>query len=160
MEKKAGETFSEGMVARLPSRSDFLKVLGAAGVGAAVGSNVLLREALARERVVNNLRPTDLTFSIKKQYRPFDLLAKNFVRLRDGFDSDTTGNYAVLAPGPESNRGNASIMRGALRVNGDAYFALFRSATSQEAPFATVIVDVERFSDTTGSQNTVFAGLV
>jgi hypothetical protein len=160
MEKNAGEAFSEEMAARLPSRGDFLKVLGAAGVGAAIGSNVLLREALGAERLVSNLRPTDLTFSIKKQYRPFDLLAKNFVQLRDGFDADTRGNYAVLAPGLESNRGNASIMRGALRVNGDAYFALFRSATSQDAPFATVIVDVERFSDTTGAQNTVFAGLV
>jgi hypothetical protein len=160
MEKKVGEAFSEGMAARLPTRGDFLKVLGAAGVGAAVGSNALLREALSAERLVSNPRPTDLTFSIKKQYRPFDLLAKNFVQLRDGFDSDTRGNYAVLAPSPESNRGNASISRGALRVNGDSYFALFRSTTSQDAPFSTVIVDVERFSGTTGPENTVFAGLV
>jgi hypothetical protein len=147
-------------LAHLSSRKDFLRMAGAAGLGAAIGSNVLLREALSKDRVVSNLRPTDLSFSIKKQYRPFDLLAKNFVQLRDGFDSDTSGNYAVLAPAPERNPGNASIRRGALRVNGDAYFALFRSATLQEAPFATVIVDVERFSDTTGAENTVFAGLV
>jgi hypothetical protein len=160
MERKAGDLFGEEMAARLPTRGDFLKVMGAAGVGAAVGSNVLLREALTQEKGVSNLRPTDLTFSIKKQYRPFDLLAKNFVQLLDRFDSDTRSNYAVLAPSPESNRGNASIGRGALRVNGDSYFALFRSTTSQRAPFSTVIVDVERFSDTTGSENTVFAGLV
>src|SRR5215211_5174309 len=137
-------------LAYLSSRKDFLKVLGAAGVGAAIGSNVLLREALSKDRVVSNLRPTDLSFSIKKQYRPFDLLAKNFVQLRDGFDSDTRGNYAVLAPAPDRNRGNAFIKRSALRVNGDSYFALFRSATSQDAPYARVNVDVERFSDTTG----------
>src|SRR5215203_1322234 len=144
----------------LSSRKEFLKVLGAAGVGTAVGSNALLREALSAERLVSNPRPTDLTFSVKKQFRPFDLLAKNFIQLRDSFDTDTSGNYAVLAPAPESNPGNASIRRGALRVNGDAYFALFRSATSQKAPFATVIVDVERFSDIAGTENTVLAGLV
>jgi hypothetical protein len=94
-------------MARLRSRKDFLKILGTAGMGAAIGSNVLLREALSQDTVASNLLPTDLTFSIKKQYRPFDLLAKNFVQLRDGFDSDTRGNYAVLAPAPESNRGNA-----------------------------------------------------
>lgn len=160
MEKNTSDVAGKDTAARLPSRGDFLKVLGAAGVGATVGSNVLLREALSAERLINNPRPTDLTFSIKKQFRPFDLLAKNFVQLRDGFDSDTSANYAVFAPTPESNRGNASVRRGALRVNGDAYFALFRSTTSQEAPFATVIVDVQAFSDTTGAENTVYAGLV
>ena len=141
-------------------RKDFLKLAGAAGIGAAVGSNVFLQKALSQETLVNNPRPTGLTFSIKEQYRPFDLLAKNFVQLRDGFDSDTSANYAVLAPAPESNDGNASVRRGALRVNGDAYFALFRSNTSQKAPYATVIVDVQTFSDTTGAENTVLAGLV
>ncbi len=160
MENRASDVASEEIAARLHSRGDFLKVLGAAGVGAAVGSNVLLREALSAERLVSNPRPTDLTFSIKKQYRPFDLLAENFVQLRDGFDSDTSGNYTVLAPAPESNDGNASVRRGVLRVNGDSYFALFKSGSSQRAPFATVIVDVERFSDTTGAENTVHAGLV
>jgi hypothetical protein len=160
MQKRTSDVANEEILARLHSRGDFLKVLGAAGIGAAVGSNVLLREAFSQDTVVNNPLPTDLTFSIKKQYRQFDLLAKNFVQLRDGFDTDTRGNYTVLAPAPESNRGNAFMQRGALRVNGDSYFALFRSSTSQEAPFATVIVDVQRFSDTTGAENTVFAGLV
>jgi hypothetical protein len=160
MDKEVTDVPSTEVLSRLSSRKDFLKVLGAAGVGAAVGSNALLREALSAERLVSNPRPTDLTFSIKKQFRPFDLLAKNFVQLRDGFDTDTSGNYAVLAPAPESNDGNASVRRGALRVNGDTYFALFRSTTSQRAPFATVIVDVQAFSDTTGAESTVFAGLV
>ena len=160
MDKGVTDVPGAEVLSRLSSRKEFLKVLGAAGVGAAVGSNALLREALSAERLVSNPRPTDLTFSVKKQFRPFDLLAKNFVQLRDGFDTDTSGNYAVLAPAPESNPGNASIRRGALRVNGDAYFALFRSATSQKAPFATVIVDVERFSDIAGTENTVLAGLV
>jgi hypothetical protein len=160
MDKEGTTVPNAEAMARLSSRKDFLKILGTAGMGAAIGSNVLLREALSQDTVVSNLLPSDLTFSIKKQYRPFDLLAKNFVQLRDGFDSDTRGNYAVLAPAPESNRGNAFVKRGSLRVNGDEYFALFKSATSQDAPFATVIVDVERFSDTIGAQNTVFAGLV
>ena len=160
MGERASDIASEEIVARLHSRGDFLKVLGAAGVGAAVGSNLFLQETLSQEKLVSNPRPTDFKFSIKKQYRPFDLLAKNFVQLRDGFDSDTSGDYTVLTPAPESNGGNASIRRGVLRVNGDAYFALYKSTTSQDAPFATVIVDVERFSDTTGAENTVFAGLV
>src|SRR5215208_273363 len=160
MDKGVTDVPGAEVLSRLSSRKEFLKVLGAAGVGTAVGSNALLREALSAERLVSNPRPTDLTFSVKKQFRPFDLLAKNFVQLRDGFDSDTSGNYTVLAPAPETNDGNTSIRRGALRINGDAYFALFRSATSEDAPFATVIVDVEMFSDTTGAENTVFAGLV
>jgi len=133
---------------------------GAAGLGAALGSNILLREALSQDTLVSNPLPTDLTFAIKERYRPFHLLAENFVQLRDGFDTDTRRNYAILAPAPESNRGNAFVQRGALRINGDSYFALFKSTTSQKAPFATVIVDVQRFSDTTGAENTVFAGLV
>jgi hypothetical protein len=134
MDKEVTDVASTEVLSRLSSRKDFLKVLGAAGIGAAVGSNMLLREALSQERLVSNPRPTDLTFSIKKQYRPFDLLAKNFVQLRDGFDWDTSGDYAVLAPTPESNDGNASIRRGTLRINGDAYFALFRSSTSRKTP--------------------------
>jgi hypothetical protein len=147
-------------LAHLSSRKDFLKMAGAAGLGAALGSNILLREALSQDTLVSNPLPTDLTFSIKEQYRPFHLLAENFVQLRDSFDTDTRRNYAILAPAPESNRGNAFVQRGALRINGDSYFALFKSTTSQQAPFATVIVDVQRFSDTTGAENTVFAGLV
>jgi hypothetical protein len=53
-------------LAHLSSRKDFLKMAGAAGLGAALGSNILLREALA-------LAPTDPTdpsfsFSIKANY--------------------------------------------------------------------------------------------
>ena len=147
-------------LAHLSSRKDFLRMAGAAGLGAALGSNILLREALSQDTLVSNPLPTDLTFAIKERYRPFHLLAENFVQLRDGFDTDTRRNYAILAPAPESNRGNAFVQRGALRINGDSYFALFKSTTSQKAPFATVIVDVQRFSDTTGAENTVFAGLV
>jgi hypothetical protein len=144
----------------LSSRKDFLKMAGAAGLGAALGSNVLLPEALSQDTLVSNSLPTDLTFSTQQEYRPFDLLANNFVQLRDGFDTDTRRNYAILAPAPESNRGNAFMKRGALRINGDSYFALFKSTTSQKAPFATVIVDVQKFSETTGAENTVYAGLV
>src|SRR5215203_1858926 len=160
MNKVPADMLSAEALAHLSSRKDFLKMAGAADLGAALGSNILLREALSQDTLVSDPLPTDLTFSIKKQYRPFHLLAKNFVQLRDGFDTDTRRNYAVLAPAPESNRGNAFVQRGALRVNGDSYFALFKSTTSQKAPFATVIVDVQRFSDTTGAENTVFAGLV
>lgn len=152
----------EEAVARSVSRGDFLKVMGAAGVGAAVGSNVLLREAFARQRPAGKFGPTELTFSIKEQYRPFDLLAKNFVGLDDGFDSDTSGDYEVLTPAPESNGGQVSVGGGTLRVSGDSpYYNLFRSSTAQEAPFGTVIVSVKSFAgNETGPEDTVFAGLI
>jgi hypothetical protein len=115
MDKEGTDVPSAEVMARLSSRKDFLKVLGAAGMGAAIGSNVLLREALSQDTLVSNPLPTDLIFSTQQRYRPFDLLAKNFVQLRDSFDSDTRGNYAVLAPAPERDRGNAFMKRGALR---------------------------------------------
>ena len=59
MGERASDIASEEIVARLHSRGDFLKVLGAAGVGAAVGSNLFLQETLSQEKLVSNPRPTD-----------------------------------------------------------------------------------------------------
>lgn len=160
-EKWFGGGPGEGEGPQQFSRADFLKVLGAAGAAGVIGSNALLREAFAQENLVSSPRPTDLKFSIRKQYRPFDLLAENFVELRDGFDTiASAAAYAVLSPAPEDDAGNASFGGGSLRVSGDSYFALFRSNTGQRAPFATVILDVESFAGSGGAEDTVFAGLV
>ena len=88
-----------GVPNRTLDRADFLKLLGAAGVGTAAGASML--PGVAHGAVRTNLKPTDFTFATERQYRPFDLLAENFVQLDDRFSRDTTGDYALLAPGPE-----------------------------------------------------------
>ena len=161
MEKRFDGWPDEGEGPQRFSRADFLKALGVAGAAGVIGSNALLREALAQDNLVSSPRPTDLEFSIQKQYRPFDLLAENFVELRDGFDTiASAAAYAVLSPAPEDDAGNASFGGGSLRVSGDSYFVLFRSNTGQRAPFATVILDVEAFAGSGGAEDTVYAGLV
>ena len=47
MEKRSSDVAREEVLERLQSRGDFLKMAGAAGLGAAIGANVLLREAYA-----------------------------------------------------------------------------------------------------------------
>ncbi len=140
-------------------RRDLIKALGAVGIGASVGSSLLPTRAVASDGLpsATELEPGDLTFSIVDQRRPFDLLAKNFVQLRDDFDGDL-GGYQVLAP--EQNAGDVVTGGGALRIGGDSAFALLRSATGQQAPYATVIVDVTSFAGTGGAHDTVYAGLV
>src|SRR5918998_5896622 len=72
-----------GALAHLSSRKDFLKMTGAAGLGAALGSNILLRQALA----LGPTGPTDpsFRFSIKANYSAFDVISDNFVEHRDRF---------------------------------------------------------------------------
>jgi hypothetical protein len=144
--------------AHLSSRKDFLKMAGAAGLGAALGSNILLQEAIA-------LDPTDPTnpsfsFSIKADYSVFDVVSDNFVEHRDGFDRNR-GLYDVLTPAPELTRGGVSLNNGRLRVSGDSpFFTLFQTGKSPIAPYAAVIVDVRAFSRSAVNQNTVYAGLI
>jgi hypothetical protein len=131
---------------------------GAAGLGAAVGSNVFLREALA----LDPTSPADpsFSFSIKANYSAFDVISDNFVEHSDGFDRNR-GLYTVLTPAPERTRGVVSLNNGRLRVRGDApFFALFQTDESPRAPYAAVIVDVRAFSDSAVGQDSVYAGLI
>ena len=160
-----GKRFDRGSgeetTARIMGRADFLKGLAAVGAAGAVGSSALLREAVARKGIVSKPRPTDLTFSIKESYRPFDLLAENFVELRDGFDTvASAANYAVLSPAPEDDAGSSAFGGGTLGISGESYFALFRSNTGQRAPFATVILEIGSFAGSGGERDAVYAGLV
>jgi len=132
-------------------RKDFLKLAGAAGLGAAAGASLLQAEAEAAART--NLEPTDFTFTIRERFRPFDLLAKNFVELDDSFNTNTTGNYTVLAP--EGNAGTVRVSNGKLSIRGEEHYTILQSDTGQEAPFATVIVDVASLP----ADGTVYAGL-
>ncbi|MDQ3363439.1 MAG: hypothetical protein M3534_17625 [Actinomycetota bacterium] len=135
-------------------RGDFLKLAGAAGIGAAAGASLLPAGAGAAVRT--NLDPTDFTFRTREQFRPFHLLAKNFVQLDDGFDRNTTGNYTILRPGPpEEGDGFVRVDDGKMRFTGqDDYYTILKSKTGQKAPFATVIIDVASLPE-----GTVYAGL-
>jgi len=147
-----------GTSGRTLDRGDFLKLLGAAGIGAAAGANVL--PGMADGAVKTKLDPTDFTFVRKEQYRPFDLLAENFVQLEDGFGTDTTGDYTVLTPGPERKAGAVESGDGELRVSGEQHFTVLQSDTGQEAPYAAVIVDVKSLvGPGNGPEDSIFAGL-
>src|SRR5215212_8605508 len=145
-------------LAHLSSRKDFLKMAGAAGLGATLASNILLREAFA-------LGPTDPTdpsfsFSTKADYSAFDVISDNFVEHRDGFDRNRA-LYKVFTPVPEYSRAGVSINRGQLRATGDApFFTLFKTNKAPLAPYAAVIVDVKSFIGSANKEDTVYAGLI
>ena len=144
----------------LPSRKDFLRIAGAAGIGTALGSNILLRQAFGQAAPVSGstLDPTDLSFSIKSQYRPFDVISKNSVEHSDGFDTNQ-GLYTSLAP--RGNSGSVIIGSGVLSVSSNSrFFTLFRTNKTTLAPYAAVVVDVKSFSRSAPKKNTVYAGLV
>ena len=154
--KNGLEAEQEGM--GILGRRDFLKLAGAAGLGAAAGAGLL--QSGAGAAVTTNLEPRDFTFTTREQFRPFHLLARNFVELDDNFDGNTTGNpsgYTILRPGPpEEDDGFVRVGGGEARFDGqDNYYTILRSDTGQEAPFATVIIDVASLPE----EGTVYAGL-
>jgi hypothetical protein len=141
------------------SRKDFLRVLGAAGIG---GAGALSWPAAATANVppTPHLDPTDLTFSIRAQYRPFEIVASGFEAVDDRFDAGAVP-YASFAPAPERDAGTASVTDGALAISGKRFFALFAADDGPVAPYAAVQVDVAAFSGATkADQDTVYAGLV
>ena len=142
------------VLARLHNRKEFLKLLGAAGIGAAAGASVL--PGAAEGAVSTSLQPTDFSFTTREQFRPFNLLAKNFVQLDDSFNTNTVGDYTILHPGPlEEDDGFVRAGDGKMRFTGqDDYYTILKSNTGQEAPYATVIVEVASQPD-----GTVYAGL-
>src|SRR5919106_2141342 len=81
MNKVPADKPGAGALAHLSSRKDFLKMAGAAGLGAALGSNILLRQAIA----LGPTGPTDpsFRFSITNSYHPFDVISDNFVEHSD-----------------------------------------------------------------------------
>jgi hypothetical protein len=153
-----GDTRGRGIDPTTLDRATFLKMLGAAGFGAAAGASLLPGEAGAEVRT--SLAPEDFTFTRREQFRPFHLLAGNFVELNDGFDRNTAANYTVLAPGPERNPGTVDIRGGEAKISGERHYTVLQSNTGQEAPYAAVIVDVKSMiGSTDGPEDSVFAGL-
>jgi hypothetical protein len=158
MDRRAGDVPNAEMLTGLRSRGDFLKLVGGAGLGAAVGSNIVLRKAFAQGATVND--PEDLRFSITSRYRPFSVISANFVEHRDGFDRDQ-GLYEVLTPDRNRRNGTVTIGGGTLTVSSNSeYFALLRTDKGPRAPYASVIVDVESFGGGAKKQDTVYAGLI
>jgi len=155
MDKRATDLTGDELLARLHDRKEFLKLLGAAGIGAAAGVSVL--PGAAEGAVRTSLQPTDFSFEIRKQFRPFHLLAENFVQLDDSFNTNTIGNYTILRPGPpEEDDGSVTVQNSKMRFTGqDDYYTILKSNTGQEAPFATVIIEVASLPE----DGTVYAGL-
>ena len=149
MDHRMDSVGTEGLL----GRGDFLKLAGAAGIGAAAGAGLMPAAGAA---VTTGLDPTDFTFRTREQFRPFHLLARNFVRLNDGFDTNTAGNYTILRPGPANeDDGFVRAGEGRMRFAGqDDYYTILKSNTGQRAPFATVIVDVA-----SQPEGAVYAGL-
>jgi hypothetical protein len=146
-----------GTLAHLSSRKDFLKIAGAAGLGAALGSNILLRQAFA-------LDPTGPThrsfrFSTTSSYFPLDVISDNFVEHSDSFTSQ--GSYTVLAPPPVRRSGSVSTGGSTLSVTSTPpFFALFQTNKAPLAPYASVVVDVKSFIGSANKEDTVYAGLI
>jgi len=117
---------------------------------------VSVAPGVAEGAVSTNLDPTDFHFTTRERFRPFDLLAENFVRLDDDFNSNTISNYTILRPGPPSeDDGFVQVGEGQLRFAGqDDYYTILKSDTGQQAPFATVIIDVASLTE-----GAVYAGL-
>src|SRR5918997_1606979 len=139
-------------------RRDFLKLAGAAGLGAALGASILPQQALA----LGPTGPTDpsFSFSIKADYSAFDVISDNFVEHRDAFNRNRN-LYKVFAPAPERTRADFRFKDGRLQFSGDSpFFTLFRTSKSPIAPYAAVVVNVAAFSQSTVEQNSVYAGLI
>jgi len=135
-------------------RKDFLKLAGAAGLGAAAGTGLL--QAGAGAAVTTDLDPTDFHFTVRARFRPFHLLANNFVQLNDPFSTNTIGDYTILRPGIDAeDPGFVRVQDGKMRFAGqDDYYIILKSDTEQRAPFATVIIDVASLPE-----GRVYAGL-
>src|SRR4051812_12885363 len=138
------------------SRKEFLRVVGAAGIGGAVaGPGALLHPAGAAATTTPRIDPTDLTFETKAQYRPFEIVARGFEAVDDRFRGHRL-RYERFAPAPEHDAGRTRVRGGALTIEGAPFFALFAAADGPVAPYAAVQVDVAAL----GSAGTVVAGLV
>jgi hypothetical protein len=158
MNKGPADTPGAEALAHLSSRKDSLMMAGAAGLGAALGSNILLRQAFA----LGPTGPTDpsFRFSTTSSYHPFDVISDNFVEHSDGFERNRA-LYTVLAPGPEYTRAGVSISKGNLRAIGDApFFTLFQTNKAPLAPYAAIVVDVKSFIGSANREDTVCAGLI
>ena len=97
MEKRSIDTARGEILERLHSRGDFL-ASGGCWLGAAAGTSLL--PGSAEGAVRTGLEPTDFHFTTRERFRPFDLLAKNFVRLDDNFSTNTRSNYTISARVP------------------------------------------------------------
>jgi hypothetical protein len=135
------------------SRKEFLAAAG----GVALAG--LLRPSGASAAVTPQLAPTDLTFTTRAQYRPFEIVAAGFEAVDDAF-AGTGPRYSTFAPAPEDDPGTVATSGGALTVSGRSYFALLAARANPVAPYAAVQVDVAAFSDKAKTQNAVYAGLV
>src|SRR3954451_11541889 len=119
------------------SRKQFLAAMGASGAA-------LLAPGTAGAATRPRLRPTDLSFAIQAQYRPFEIVARGFEAIRDDFGG---GAYPYRGFGT----GTAETRHGRLTVAGERFLTV---RTGPRAPYAAVEARVEALD------GTVYAGLI
>jgi hypothetical protein len=132
----------------------------------AFGSQLLPRPLSAQpfqssERVGPALSPLDLEFTIAEQVRPFSLLPRRFVQLRDWFDGDAAARWARMALTADAPAAEISNVGPALRLrSASAAPTLFRTDIGPVAPYATVLVTAGLGSQGSVGEATVMAGLM
>ncbi len=150
------------------SRAAFLRGTLAAAVAAAAGPRLLQSPVAAAEPAPGTptvdpaLSPLDLDFSIIERFRPFDLLPRRFVQVREWFDSAATAaRYADAAVRLEAPAASIDQTGRGLRVGLPAQApVLFRADTGPVAPYATVIVSTAAAAQDGGRRAAIVAGLV
>ena len=151
------------------SRAAFLRGTLAAAIAAAAGPRLLQSPVAAAEPATAGaptvdpaLSPLDLDFSIIEQFRPFDLLPRRFVQVREWFDSAAAAaRYADAAMRLEAPAASIDQTGRALRVGLPAQApVLFRADSGPVAPFATVIVSTAATAQDGGGKAAIVAGLV
>ena len=151
------------------SRAAFLRGTLAAAVAAAAGPRFLQSPVAAAEPATAStptvdpaLSPLDLDFSIIEQFRPFDLLPRRFVQVREWFDSAAAAaRYGDAAMRLEAPAPSIDQTGRALQVGLPAQApVLFRADSGPVAPFATVIVSTAATAQDGGGKAAIVAGRV
>jgi hypothetical protein len=146
------------------SRAAFLRGTLAAAVAAATGPRFLWSPAAAADAATVDpaLSPLDLDFSIIERFRPFDLLPRRFVQVREWFDSAATAaRYADAAMRPEAHAASVDQTGRALRVGFPVQApVLFRTDSGPVAPYATAIVSTAATAQDSEGKAAIVAGLV
>ncbi len=139
-------------------RATFLRGLALAGLGTVAGPHLFAQEAHAAPAA--DISPLSLRFSIVDQFRPFDLIAEDFVQVRQRFGGGVASRLQAVEPA-EGAAATAQVEGESLTLAAEgAFTSLFRTGARPLAPFATVIVDVASAPRSSGGEAAVLVGLV
>jgi len=122
------------------SRATFLRGAAALGAAALLGTGSPAGLAASAQRAGRQTSVLDLEFSVVEQFRPFDLLPRPFVQVRERLDRaaarySETGLHSEGRPASAVQAGPAIRFRSAAAAP-----TLFRTGSGPAAPFASVMV--------------------